>query len=97
MTNAVPSLRRFWFVFEKTEVSIAGHRFGVTAESQPSALALLERDVFDGVLPELASVRVDVDISSLDASHVRPNMGDPTVRGIWFPLGYSATRYSATS
>jgi hypothetical protein len=27
----------------------------------------------------------DVDVSQLDAGHVLPNMGDPTLRGVWFP------------
>jgi hypothetical protein len=27
----------------------------------------------------------DVNVSELDAGRVLPNIGDPTVRGVWFP------------
>jgi hypothetical protein len=32
---------------------------------------------------------VDVSLESLDSNHVRPNMADPALRGVWFPLGYA--------
>jgi hypothetical protein len=28
----------------------------------------------------------------LDQRHVIPNMKDPTLRGVWFPLGYEDER-----
>jgi hypothetical protein len=28
---------------------------------------------------------VDVDVASLDAKHVLPNIGPVVVRGVWFP------------
>jgi hypothetical protein len=30
----------------------------------------------------------NLDIRTLDQGHVIPNMKDPTLRGVWFPLGY---------
>jgi len=27
----------------------------------------------------------DVDVRALDGGHVLPNMGDPSVRGVWYP------------
>jgi hypothetical protein len=34
----------------------------------------------------VARVVQNVDISTLEENHVRPNMGNPVVRGVWFPL-----------
>jgi hypothetical protein len=63
---------------------------GVTAHDYDDALALLRETVFGGAeLPKVAAVAEDVDISTLDVRHVRPNMGNPTMRGVWFPMGYS--------
>lgn len=43
--------------------------------------------VFIGKEPALEISYVEnVDISSLDDNHVRPNMGSPIVRGVWFPM-----------
>jgi hypothetical protein len=51
-------------------------------------LRLLRERVFRGLeVPEIVECRQDVDVSELDRSHVLPNMGDVTVRGVWFPLG----------
>jgi hypothetical protein len=30
----------------------------------------------------------DVDVTTLDANHVLPNMMPPSVRGVWYPIGY---------
>ena len=86
-------LRRFWI-----ELNLEGKRdvpvsvdmgFGITAHSLDDALQLLREQVFRGrELPPLDRVREDVDISMLDPNHVRPNMGNPVVRGVWFPLGF---------
>lgn len=47
---------------------------------------LLRDAVFDGgPLPPIERVVEDVDLSQLDAAHVLPNVGDPTLRGVWFP------------
>ncbi|WP_156338476.1 hypothetical protein [Chondromyces crocatus] len=62
---------------------------GVTASSVEEATALVQERVFGGKpLPQLREVVTDVDVSALDPSHVRVNMGNPVLRGIWFPLGY---------
>jgi hypothetical protein len=86
-------LRRYWFKFK-----LSFHRphpggtlmgCGVTACSKDEAIALLSERVFTfQTLPLIEKCIEDVDISNLDANHVRPNMGDPTRWGIWFPLGY---------
>jgi hypothetical protein len=64
---------------------------GVTAASKQDALKLVEERVFgSGPLPSIQSCIEDVDPRILDPNHVLPNMSDPSTRGIWFPLGYSA-------
>ena len=42
-----------------------------------------------GELPTIAVLIEDVDVSTLDAGHVLPNMSPPVRRGVWFPLGYA--------
>jgi hypothetical protein len=39
-------------------------------------------------MPAVVQVVENVDVSTLDQKHVLPNIGDVTVRGVWFPLGY---------
>lgn len=62
---------------------------GVTAFDCEDANRLLRELVFCvEAIPSPTNVVEDVDITSLDAGHVRSNMGNPVVRGVWFPLGY---------
>jgi len=87
------TLRRFWFEFEFAVGASAplGTRLGcgVTAQDVDEARQLVFERVFKGLAkPRIARVLEDVDVSSLDASHVLPNMGNALVRGVWFPLGY---------
>jgi hypothetical protein len=50
---------------------------------------LLSTAMFDGgALPPPSQVVEDVDVSTLDAGHVRPGIDDPTTRGVWFPQGF---------
>ena len=85
------SLRRFWIEFAPDPGSLATTRFGVTAIDLADALALIER-WRGGVTPHSmrpfgAPVNVveDVDVSTLDAGHVLPNMLPPHWRGVWYP------------
>jgi hypothetical protein len=42
--------------------------------------------VFDrGPLPDVLEVIEDVDVCALDQGHVVAKMGDPSVRGVWWP------------
>jgi hypothetical protein len=61
---------------------------GVTAFSIDDAKALIETRVFPGGLPLVTKLIEDVDVSTLDANHIRPNMEPPNWRGIWYPRGY---------
>jgi hypothetical protein len=86
-------LRRFWIKFDlRLEDAppvgvLAG--CGVTAFSREDAHEIIGKQIFAGnVLPGIQKEIEDVDVSTLDPRHVRPNIGDPTKRGVWFPLGY---------
>ena len=64
--------------------------YGVTAWTEDDALAILKAKVFaNGPLPDNPTFTPDIDISTLDAGHIRPNMGSPNWRGIWYPLGFA--------
>ncbi len=84
-------MRRFWFHFDQAAGALppgVSYGIGVTAFNYDDALSVLRSAVFERPPPEPLRVVEDVDVGSLD-DHVRPNMGDPTQRGVWFPLGYS--------
>jgi len=87
-------LRRYWFEFEHY-ISISDFPgitigYGVTAYSYEDAVKLLSERVFrDFSLPHIKKYVEDIDISTLDGTHVIPNMDVPTLRGIWFPRGYT--------
>jgi hypothetical protein len=62
---------------------------GVTAPSKEYAIDIIKKKVFkNSELPEIIEFVENIDIRTLDENHVRPNMGNPVVPGIWFPLGY---------
>ena len=87
-------LRRYWIKFQ-TEPDHSGLSwtrlgYGVTAYDYNDALQIIRWHVFDNEpLPPVASVIEDVDVSTLDAGHIVPNMHPPNWRGIWFPMGYT--------
>ena len=76
------SLRRYWIEFEGSRL----RGYGVTAIDLSDGLALIGR-LPDGLRPSgaVANVVEDVDVQSLDAGHVLPNMGAPIWRGVWYP------------
>lgn len=73
-------LRRFWFTLS------TGLGIGVTASSEEEARMLAEQ-VRERTQPEaeLGEVTADVDVGTLDPTHVLPHIGPPVVRGVWFP------------
>jgi hypothetical protein len=87
-------MKRFWIQFKfplpsKYRMGL-GRGCGVTAYDLSDALAQLSDLAFEGdPVPEIESVVENVDISTLDAGHVLPNMGNPLARGIWFPMGFT--------
>lgn len=83
-------LRRFWFNFERIgEMTPLNLGCGVTAYDYDDAIALLRERVFTKTaMPKIARCIPDVDVATLDANHVLPNLGSVIERGIWFPQGY---------
>jgi hypothetical protein len=61
---------------------------GVTANSELDARSLLSESI--GKDHDILEIRVIEDMAMLDQKHVAPNIGNPLLRGIWFPLGYSS-------
>lgn len=85
-------MHRYWitFKFEPGSAAPLGARIGVgvTAWSLEDALTLTRDGVFSGnEAPAVREVVHDVDVSTLDPGHVLPNMGNPLLRGVWFPVG----------
>lgn len=73
-------LRRFWFSATR------GFGVGVTAAGEDEARRLAE-EVLARTQPgaQITGVVRDVDVSTLDAGHVLPNMGPAVGRGVWYP------------
>ena len=78
------TLTRYWIELESQENPWI--RFGVTAYSIDDAIALIMAEALNtDARPITKTIIEDVDIRKLDQHHVIPNMGIPTIRGIWFP------------
>jgi hypothetical protein len=62
---------------------------GVTAFTEQDVLNILKDRIFreTGDL-DVQSLVADIDLTTLDSGHVLPNIGDVTIRGVWFPTGY---------
>jgi hypothetical protein len=92
-------LHRYWLTFAQSDIDAAGlpqyFRLGcgVTAFSPDGALSLIQQRILRGAnLPTLVSFVEDVDVRTLDAGHVIPNMEERVSRGIWYPMGFGFTR-----
>lgn len=82
-----PHLHRYWLRFAPAPFRLQAG-CGVTAFSLDDALGLVQDKLLNGKpLPKLIEHVEDIDISTLDAGHVLPNMEEPVTRGIWFPAG----------
>jgi hypothetical protein len=74
-------LRRFWF-------PLPSHfGIGVTAPSEVEARALATATLAEYFPTGMAlgSVVADVDVRTLDAAHVLPNIGVSAQLGVWYP------------
>jgi hypothetical protein len=78
-------LTRYWITFGPTkQPTFLNLGCGVTALGKSDALSLLE-NALGKELPPIDQIIENVDIQTLDAGHVIPNMGMPAERGVWFP------------
>jgi hypothetical protein len=86
-------LHRYWIEFDLTcgearNRGIWHGNCGVTAWTFDDALRIVSDRLYaGGSLPEITRVIEDIDISTLEPNHVRPNIGVPVWRGIWWPPG----------
>ena len=86
-------MTRFWF-----ELSLSIDRpyppgaplgCGITAFNKEDAMALLRERVFkDYGEPQITRCVENIDVSTIRDPHIWPNMGDPSIRGVWFPKGF---------
>lgn len=85
-------LHRYWIIFDNIPASlptVLKLGCGVTARNRQEAIDLVQARIFGAnAMPGIVSMVEDIDISTLDANHVRPNMGNFFQPGIWFPLDY---------
>ena len=73
-------LTRYWF---KTK---NGPGFGITAFSEEDAkIILTDAATTIGKDYEVLKIIANVDVRTLDQTHVIPNMGPPNLRGVWYP------------
>ncbi len=76
-----PLLIRYWFYTGP----VTG--YGVTAFSLDDAknLLFIKYGLPAHALEEIEGIIEDVDLQTLNISHVRRNMGPPNFRGVWYP------------
>lgn len=81
-------LHRYWLKFARSsKPSILNIGCGITAHDLEDAKHIFESDVVPVYgIREIHEIVEDIDVSTLDEAHVRPNMGIPSNRGVWFPL-----------
>jgi len=90
--NRKIGLKRYWVEFDYQVMNFSSPNYGVMAYSVDDALLILKEKVFKyAVMPEPTRLTGNVDISTLDAGHVLPNMAVPHWRGIWFPQGLTSS------
>lgn len=84
-------LRRFWFNFNKSDKLPPGLAWGcgITSFDKEDAIKILKEHVFQNFdYVEPFEIIEDIDVSELDQNHIVPNIGPPSIRGVWFPIGY---------
>lgn len=79
-------LHRYWIRFDgSANHPGAAMGCGVSAVDRQDAVSLIAADLGEAAVESIRDVVEDVDVRQLDEGHVIPNMGDPSLRGIWFP------------
>ncbi|UKN02708.1 hypothetical protein K6119_04165 [Paracrocinitomix mangrovi] len=75
-----------WYFIKTKDNPISKLGFGVSAWSEEDALQLLKQTVFNGEdIPKIIEIQTIKSLDELEQNHVRPNIGSPTHRGVWFP------------
>jgi hypothetical protein len=81
-------LTRYWFEFirggQATALSLG---CGITAHNLDDARRMLRQEIFPLYGDRtVARVIEGVEVASLDETGVRRRLGNPAVRGVWFPM-----------
>ncbi len=82
-------MQPYWItIIKQAEPAMYGLQLGagVTAISESDARKLFEAAF--GTAYQIAQIHPITDMREIEQNHVRPNMGNWFMRGIWFPLGF---------
>jgi len=79
-------MTRYWLTFPRLDTP---HPInlgcGVTARDYDEALLLVREAFPDLALGAPVAAIDNIDVSTLDAGHVLPNIGNVLARGVWWP------------
>jgi hypothetical protein len=80
----------YWLTIKNPpQFSTVSLGIGITAYSEDDA-----KKIFSGAFGDdlhVADVRLVHSVDEIEQAHVRPNMGDLLVRGVWFPRGFEGS------
>jgi hypothetical protein len=88
-------LRRYWSEFEEAGESLLYLGCGITAHDKQDAIRILRERVYTSPMfmgdelkpPAIARCVEDVDMSTIEKSHIAPNItASIFVRGVWWPV-----------
>ena len=83
-------LTRYWITFDAADSeAIVRHSLGlgvgVTAFDEQDALKHVTKALGCDELPRMSSITPHVRVEDLEEDHVQRNLGNPAVRGVWYP------------
>jgi len=59
---------------------------GVTAIDENDAIGLIKKNFFNNSsIPHVSEIKIVESLDDLDKYHILPNIGNPFLRGVWFP------------
>ena len=81
-------LKKYWITIGDNYT--LSNCYGVTAWTEADAMNILKENAdiknSNSLIKEIKS------LEELEKNHVLPNIGDPVIRGIWYPQGLSSAR-----
>ena len=82
-------MRPYWLTFANLpKFSELGFGAGITAYSEQEACEIAALNFGSEI--KVKSIRPIRTVDEVEQNHVRPNMGNLLVRGVWFPKGFEA-------
>jgi hypothetical protein len=80
-------MRPYWLMFDNLpQFSGLGLGAGITAHSEQEACEIAAANFGNDI--EVKSVSTINTADEIEQNHVRPNMGNLLIRGVWFPKGF---------